>query len=381
MSGVSYSQKTLVPDLVKALSTTPGIKSSDQVTISLDPSKDIISFLNVIPRHEFSKEKIISYLNSEWSNRVFLGTNGYYSFGDIRKFATVIIDPNNHLDITLPFYKVADYQSYLLINNDVLSLIIDKLQHFTQFLSLSNAYPQIRDLNFYSLLVKQNYPFLYDYIKFVVSDAVPSDKEIYTWWGIYYDLIKNDPTELALTGQWYYLKQLGKNRYFNMIATIRMLRDYPAIYDKLKNSNTFSQFYDDYTSINGSIRATDDELKIFYDYTQTGTIPEDYVFKFKDIQLRGNFSIILALMIHDGLKIESIGDLVKLITLTLNFAIDARDYQSKDPTKDEFFRFLRISSMSKDTLLKIISYDYKNDQDQELFDRAKMYIEEYIKLL
>src|SRR5579872_1293743 len=92
-----YNPKTLVKDLVDRLSIIiPDIKQyqSDNIIVRVDPPNGTISFDKVIVKDPWGRlysgqvpsmiiEDTLKKLNRAWANKVFLGTNGYYMFGDI----------------------------------------------------------------------------------------------------------------------------------------------------------------------------------------------------------------------------------------------------------------------------------------------------------
>ena len=353
-----YSPKTLVPDLVRALQTDPSIRQypNTEVNILLTPTS--ISFEHVEPKY-ISTAELLSRLNLMWMNKIFLGTNGYYSFGNISKDGKIMVTKNGMLDITLPFHKINTYQSYLLLNNDILKVFIEILE-WPDLLNLVGAYPSIKDLNIYGLLTKERYPYLYDDIVEVLNNALPDDK--IPWWGVYADLVKSHTSENVLYTRGIDMRKWYKDRYAGLIATTLTRRNYPALYERLKSFNTFKDFEYDYISF------FDITEGIFSDYAQTSIIPTDYVFNYRDIALKGNFSTILALMMRDGLEIN-FDDLVKIIALAASFS----GYEDND--NYNFYRFLRLSNISKDVLNRVLTLT----TGPRNFDYAQELIREYLK--
>lgn len=374
---MSYDPKHLVRDLTKDVAKASGLEYQDGITIDLNLQLGTITFKRVKALDKF-QDNILKSLSKSWTGKVFLGTTGYFAFGNVLNQGKLVRETDgpigvNIFIITVPFRKLDKYESYLLIDEDILGIIISKLAYDFDFRALTGplgAYPQLRSLNIYPTLVKEKVPFLFNDIVQVLANANPEDKETYDWWIIYHDILKYTTSELVLTWTGYEIKTLGRSRYTSLVAAILTKRNYPGLYGKLKDINSFKDFYDDYVSFD-NIRKKSPLVK----YSQTGQIPQGFVFEYKLISSRGDNGTIVALMMRDGVNFSSFEDLYK--TIVHQGSLVASEYERRKP---EFLRFLKLSGISPDTLMQILAVPIPTGSETYYTKATYNLIKEYLGL-
>lgn len=286
-------------------------------------------------------------LNKLFGNRIFEGSRGFYRFGDIIRDSKVNIHNGMLISIQLPFHSV-NYTDYFdFIPSDVVGVILGELD----YRSIANLPFKINE-NIYEYITRLKFPWLTKYLVKLLNDITPEDKKVYNWKKTYIELIRSKPNELLLERMSRSdLKWVSKYLY-NVFSVLFIMKQYPGIYEKFKGKlsvEDFKELYEEAENIH-------DEHP-FYEYSQTGILPSNYVFKFSDIVFSGYYTRLISQMIKEGLNFESIEDYYKFIMLAYSHMIIIHNYEKEkyDPKFIEFLNDIQYPISEIDPIIEYIN--------------------------
>ena len=286
-------------------------------------------------------------LNKLFGNRIFEGSRGFYRFGDIIRDSKVNIHNGMLISIQLPFHSV-NYTDYFdFIPSDVVGVILGELD----YRSIANLPFKINE-NIYEYITRLKFPWLTKYLVKLLNDITPEDKKVYNWKKTYIELIRSKPNELLLERMSRSdLKWVSKYLY-NVFSVLFIMKQYPGIYENFKGKlsvEDFKELYEEAENIH-------DEHP-FYEYSQTGILPSNYVFKFSDIVFSGYYTRLISQMIKEGLNFESIEDYYKFIMLAYSHMIIIHNYEKEkyDPKFIEFLNDIQYPISEIDPIIEYIN--------------------------
>ena len=304
---IGYIKKIIIESIKYGLTD----KTRDVNIISQKITKDslIFGFNNGISN--LNEQASLSELNIRLGGINFEGTLGKYSFGNIYNNSKFKYQNKSLLSIGLPFFKLETI--YLdIVPIETIPLILRNLVSKHDVSEVMRTFvPFNRVESIYEEIIRIRFPRLFKYLKIVINDMNSENRRDFTWDNIYRDIHKfKDGFDVY---DLFKLEGYLGHQIALLIPMILILKEYPIVYNKIKNIIDLNEWDELYDELKEAIKEY-----AWDDYIKTGKISSDYKLKIKAVkEFPGPTIYIVYMMLKDGVLFESRDDYLFVVAKTI----------------------------------------------------------------